>query len=163
MHFITLLTEEAFRSFLCFSWAWLQHLSTRLLSHTIIWVITRWHSLCFSQDIYPDYTCRRPLWHLWTWGNVRKEHRRDESLLLTAVYSGRAEIRINYSLALLEQLQIVPGKTKNTTVIFTFTNGNGTESKSSSFFTEKEEIREEKKKKQKKPTCDETYMKKKVK
>lgn len=85
-------------------------------------------------------------------------HRRDESLLLTAVYSGRSEIRINHSLALLEQLQIVPGKTKNTTVIFTFTNGNGTESKSSAFFTEKEEIREEKKN-QKKPTCDETYEK----
>lgn len=74
-------------------------------------------------------------------------HRRDESLLLTAVYSGRFEIRINHSLALLEQLQIVPGKTKNTMVIFTFTNGNGTESKSSAFFTEKEEVREEKKKK----------------
>lgn len=43
-------------------------------------------------------------------------------------------------------------------VIFTFTNGNGTESKSSAFFTEKEEIREEKKN-QKKPTCDETYEK----
>lgn len=88
-------------------------------------------------------------------------HRRDESLLLTAVYSGRSEIRINHSLALLEQLQIVPGKTKNTTVIFTFTNGNGTESKSSAFFTEKEEIREEKKNKKNQHVME--HMKKKVK
>lgn len=40
--------------------------------------------------------------------------RGDESLLLTALHSGRAEIRINHSLALLKQLQIVPSKTVRT-------------------------------------------------